>query len=73
MEKLYELFAKTVAGVALIIASLTLASIITAFPLKWAWNYSIPGIFHLKEIGYWEAFSLIWVAASLIKAAPTGK
>lgn len=71
MEKLYEMFAKVVAGTALIIVVLAFASLITAFPVKWAWNYAVPGIFHLKEIGYWEAFSLIWLAGSFIKAAPS--
>jgi hypothetical protein len=70
MEKLYELFAKVVAGTALIIVVLLFAALITAFPVKWAWNYAVPGIFHLKEIGYWEAFCLVWLAGSFIKAGP---
>lgn len=71
MEKLYEMFAKVVAGTALILATLTLGSFVMAFPLKWAWNGSVSDIFHLKEIGYWQAFGLYWVAAILIKASPS--
>lgn len=70
MEKLYELFAKSLAGAALIIAALCICSIIAAFPVKWTWNASMPGIFGLKEIGYWEAFCLIWLAGSFFKASP---
>jgi hypothetical protein len=73
MEKLYELFAKVVSATALIIVMITLGSLVSAFPVKWAWNASMPGIFHLKEIGYWEAFSLIWLAGALVKAAPKTK
>lgn len=71
MEKIYEMFAKVVATTALIIVMLTLGATVSAFPVKWAWNSSIPGIFHLKEIGYWEAFCLIWLAGVFIKAAPS--
>jgi len=70
MEKLYEMFAKAVAETGLIVASLTLGAFIIGFPFRWAWNVSMPGIFHLKEIGYWEAFALIWVAGTLVKASP---
>lgn len=70
MEKMYELFAKAVAGVALLVAALMLSSLLMAFPLKWAWNASVIGIFGLKEISYLEAFSLLWVTGLLVKAAP---
>lgn len=70
MEKLYEAFAKTIAGVALAIVIVTFGSFIFAFPLKWAWNASVSGIFSLDEIGYWQAFALFWVSALLIKAPP---
>lgn len=70
MDKLFEAFAKVVSFVALAVVMICFGALIGAFPLKWAWNYSITGIFHLKEIGYWEAFCLIWVAGALIKAAP---
>lgn len=70
MEKLYALFAKVVAATALIIVMLTLGAIVSAFPVKWAWNHVIPGVFHLKEIGFWEAFCLIWLAGAFIKGTP---
>lgn len=70
MEKLYEMFAKVIAATALIVAMLTLGALVSAFPVKWAWNWSVPGIFHLKEIGYWEAFCLVWLAGAFVKAAP---
>jgi len=71
MDKLYEMFAKVVAAVALIVAMLTLGSFVMAFPLKWAWNASVSEIFGWREIGYWNAFSLLWVAGLLVKASPS--
>lgn len=71
MEKLYEMFAKTVAGTALIIATLMFGGLVLSFPVKWAWNYAIVGIFHLKEIGYWEAFCLIGLCGVFFKGSPS--
>jgi len=71
MERLYEVFAKVVAATALVIVMLCFASIVSAFPVKWCWNASMPGLFGLKEIGFWEAFCLIWLAGAFVKAAPT--
>lgn len=71
MEKLYEMFAKVVAAAFLIVIMLSLGAVLSAFPVKWAWNYAVPGIFHLKEIGFWEAFCLIWLAGVFIKSAPS--
>lgn len=70
MEKLYELFAKTVAAVALIVAVLTMGSFILALPVKWAWNGTMPYLFDLKEITYWQAFGLFWLFGLLVKGSP---
>lgn len=37
-------------------------SFIGAFILKYLWNMTLPGIFKLPEITYWEAFRLILIA-----------
>lgn len=73
MEKLFELFAKVISGAALIVVMLTFSCFVGAFPLKWAWNCAMPEIFHLTEIGFWEAFSLIWICGALVKAAPSSR
>lgn len=70
MDKLYEMFAKAVAGAALLFCILCIGSIIAAFPLKWAWNGVVPGVFGLKEIGFWEAFCLTWLSGILLKSSP---
>lgn len=68
MEKLFEMFAKVVTTAAVVVLMLTFAALLSAFPVKWAWNCSMPGIFSLKEIGFWEAFCLIWLSGAFVKA-----
>lgn len=41
--------------------------LIYAFPLMWTWNYTMPKIFKLPVISYWEAFSLLILAGLLWK------
>ena len=33
--------------------------------LQWLWNITIPGIFNLREITFWEAFRLLIIAGIL--------
>lgn len=33
--------------------------------LKWLWNITIPSIFGIREITFWEAFRLILIAGIL--------
>ena len=60
MEKLFEIFAKTITAIVLIVLVISAASLILAFPVKWCWNAVIPDVFRLPEIGYWEAFCLVY-------------
>lgn len=71
MEKLYAMFAKVVSATALIIVIITFGALVSAFPVKWAWNHVVPGVFSLREIGYWDAFCLIWLTGTFIKGTPT--
>ena len=32
---------------------------------QWLWNITIPGIFKLRKIGFWEAFRLLLISAIL--------
>ena len=38
--------------------------IITAI-FQWLWNITIPGIFKLREISFWEAFRLLLISGFL--------
>jgi len=33
--------------------------------LKWLWNMTMPDLFSLKEISYWQSFRLILISAIL--------
>jgi hypothetical protein len=36
-----------------------------AWLLQWLWNITMPQVFNLKEITYWQAFRLLIIAAIL--------
>jgi hypothetical protein len=38
-----------------------LASVITAFPVKWLWNWLVPEIFGLKTISALQAWGLVFL------------
>ncbi len=40
--------------------------------LKWLWNITIPRIFKLPEITYWEAFRLILIVGILFGGVKLG-
>lgn len=73
MEKFMDTFWKIIMGGVFTITVIALLAMISGFPIKWAWNCAIPGIFHLKEIGFWEAFSLSWLASAFFKASAARK
>jgi hypothetical protein len=51
------------------------ASIILAWPVKWLWNWLVPGIFGGVQISVAQAWGLILLAQLLIprSLAPTGQ
>jgi len=38
---------------------------VAAWLLQWLWNITMPEVFNLKEITYWQAFRLLIIAAIL--------
>ena len=36
--------------------------------LKWLWNITMPQVFNLKEITYWQAFRLLLIAGIIFGA-----
>lgn len=39
--------------------------------LQWLWNMTIPEIFKLREIRYWQAFRLLLISTLLFGGPPT--
>lgn len=47
-----------------------LLNLVLAYPLMWAWNYVVPGLFaSMHPLDYWQAFSLLVVASLLVKSS----
>lgn len=47
---------------------------ITAFPVKWLWNWLMPILFNLQEINFWQALGLEILCSLLFKTiAPSYK
>ncbi len=38
---------------------------LTALIFRWLWNITVPQVFGLKEITYWQAFRLLLIAGIL--------
>ena len=51
------------------IALALLASVITAFPVKWLWNWLVPEIFGLKTISALQAWGLVFLLHMLFPRA----
>ena len=47
--------------------AIVFSSVVLAYPLKWAWNCTIPYIFNLPRIDAIQAFCLYFVTNTLIK------
>jgi hypothetical protein len=58
-------------AIALVLLLTVGLSVVLAFPVKWCWNTTMPGIFHLKEIGVLEAWCLCFLATSFFRASAT--
>lgn len=73
MEKFLDVTIKFLCAVMLAIAAIAVAALVSAFPVKWAWNATMPELFHFPEIGFVKAFCLVWLAGAFIKASPAPK
>lgn len=45
-------------------------SLISSYPVMFAWNYVIPYLFGLPTLNFWRSFCLIWILCSLWKITP---
>jgi hypothetical protein len=49
------------------IVVLCIVAVLVAFPVKWMWNYLMPELFGLKEIGFWQALAMFVLCGLLFK------
>ena len=51
-----------IVGVA-VVAMIFLVCLVISALLRWLWNMTVPQVFGLKEITYWQAFRILIIAA----------
>ena len=61
MDTFLRLVATWIAGFALWLV----VGLLTAAPLMWLWNWLIPKLFGLPEVGFFEAFGLLFLTKLL--------
>jgi len=54
-----------------VIAFVAVFGLLFAFPIKWCWNYTMPGLFDLSSITWGQAWCLNFLAGCLIKSSQT--
>lgn len=58
-----EIIIKIIIAVVVVI----LYALLLALPVMWIWNYLMPDLFGLKEIGFWQALCLNLLCGFLFK------
>jgi heme/copper-type cytochrome/quinol oxidase subunit 4 len=71
MEKIIETVVKGFFVAFVVSIMVGLFSFIIAYPVKWCWNMTMPHIFGLPTIGYWQAFFLYFLCGILIRHKST--
>ncbi len=52
-------------GLLVFLLGIVVLLLVLAFLLHWLWNITMPEVFGLKEITYWQAFRLLIIAGLL--------
>lgn len=64
-----ETFMKFVSVVGLLTAFAMIFALVLGLPVMWLWNSTVPEIFGLGTIGFWQAVRLNILCAILFKSA----
>lgn len=67
MESAQKMFAAVGMWFTVILVVVALSTVM-AYPIKWCWNYTMPEIFRLPEIGALQAWCLSFLAHGFFKA-----
>lgn len=52
-------------GIAAVMFAVFVLSLVFALPLMWLWNWLMPEIFGLMEIGIWQSLGLLLLSSLL--------
>jgi hypothetical protein len=64
-----ETFMKLVGAFGVVVMFLAFAALLLGLPLMWLWNSTVPEIFSLGTITFWQAVRLNILGAILFKGA----
>jgi len=45
-----------------------MTSLVFALPLMWFWNFVMPDVFNLPEIGFFQALALLLISSMLFRS-----
>lgn len=55
------------------IGMLIVVALLFALPTMWLWNWLMPHLFNLKQIGFWEALGLVALTRFLFPSISSSK
>ena len=58
---------ETVTKILITVGTVVLLALLMTFPLMWLWNWLMPDLFNVAEIGFWQALGLNFLASILFK------
>lgn len=62
---------KLVGAFGVVFVFLAFVALLLGLPLMWLWNWLMPDLFGLKEIGFWQAVGLNFLSSILFKSSST--
>lgn len=65
MSNLFNIITTILAAISLVF----LFSLVLSLPVMWLWNWLVPSIFSLREIGWGEAWGLLILSGFLFKSS----
>jgi len=60
---------KAVVGILTVLATIAVGCLFMALPVMLLWNWLMPEIFGLVEIGFWQALGLCFLNSALFKSS----
>lgn len=58
-----------IAGIAALVVGIAVFGLLAALPTMLLWNWLMPELFGLKEIGFWQALGLLFLSGFLFKSS----
>ena len=69
MEELFEPIGQLVVGLIII----ALVALLLTLPTMWLWNYLMPDLFKLPQIGFWQGLCINLFSGILFRSSSSSK